>query len=76
MKAIQITAKNIDYLVTKFAVDPLDKADQFPLGYYAVTDFGNDETFEVVTPAVFTEKLTIDLTQGLDNDWVSVTRIA
>lgn len=75
MKAIKITEKTIDYLVTKFAVDPEDKADQFPLGYYVVTDFGNDETFEVITEAVYLAKMVVTDPE-LDNGWIGVSRIA
>lgn len=71
MKAIKITERNIDYLATKFAVDPLDKTDQFPLGYYAVTDFGNDETFEVLTEGNYLAYLTV-VDPELDNGWIGV----
>jgi hypothetical protein len=71
MKAIKITDRTIDYLVTKFAVDPLDKNDQFPLGYYVVTDFGNDETFEVLTEGNYLAYLTVTEPE-LKNGWVGV----
>lgn len=74
MKAIKITDRNIDYLVTKFAVDPEDKEAQFSIGYYVVTDFGNDETFEVITEAVYLEKLVVT-DEELENGWIGVKRI-
>lgn len=54
MKAIRITLANRNMLATRFNVT--DPHEQLPIGYILVTDFGNDETFSVLTPAKFEEK--------------------
>jgi hypothetical protein len=51
MKAVIITEKNTDFLCTRFGI--VDVGDQFPIGYILVTDFGNDETFSVLSPVNF-----------------------
>lgn len=74
MKAIKVTEKNIDFLASRFNILPDDKEDRFPVGYYVVTDFGNDETFDVVSEAVFLAKFVITDPE-LDNDWIGIRMI-
>lgn len=71
MKAIKITEKNVDYLCSKFGVDTIEKEERFPLGYYAVTDFGNDETFDVITEAKFQSHFIVTEPE-LKNGWIGV----
>ena len=56
MKAVLITSSNLSFLAGRFRVE--DPADVFPLGYTLVTDFGNDDTWEVLTSDVLEEKFT------------------
>lgn len=55
MKAVKITLNNRDMLAARFFVDSADYDDRLPLDYYLVTDFGNDDTFDVVTQEVLDE---------------------
>lgn len=53
MKGILITATNIDMLVSRYNIEAEDKEDLLPLEYILVTDFGNDDWYDVVSPPVF-----------------------
>lgn len=53
LKAITITADNVNMLANRFAVE--DVEDVLPLTFILVTEFGNDETFDVLTKARFDE---------------------
>lgn len=53
MKGILITATNIDMLVSRYNIETEDKEDLLPLEYILVTDFGNDDWYDVVSPPVF-----------------------
>lgn len=66
MKAITITAANQDMLVSRFGLEQLDRHRQLPIGYILVTDFGNDENFDVISPALFAKlfKKTGDIKNG------------
>jgi hypothetical protein len=66
MKAITITRANQDMLVSRFNLEPIDKNRQLPVGYILVTEFGNDETFDVITPSLFAKifKKTGDIEHG------------
>jgi hypothetical protein len=52
-KAITITPANRDMLASRFTVYKEDYDDMLPLGYILVTDFGNDEKFDVLTKLAF-----------------------
>lgn len=52
MKAVLISSTNRDLLASRFET-ALDKEDQLPIGYFLVTDFGNDETFEIISATNF-----------------------
>lgn len=52
MKAIIIASKKVqDMLASRYGI--LDKDELLPIGYTLVTDFGNDETFDVITQEKF-----------------------
>lgn len=53
MKAIKITTANRQMLASRYDVDVEDFDSVLPIDYYFITDFGNEETFEVITPALF-----------------------
>lgn len=69
VKAIEITEKNIDFLASRFGIPNLDKEDRLPIGYILVTDFGNDETFDVITKQRFGTYFNLTNEQ-LDNGFV------
>lgn len=66
MKGIFITEGNRDTLASKFQVDK-DDPDLLPIGYWLVTDFGNDETFETLTVENFT--MIFSIVGSLKNGW-------
>lgn len=49
MKAVLITTINRPMLAARYLVDVDDYDDMLPIGYYLVTDFGNDEKFDTLT---------------------------
>jgi len=54
MKAINITAAQIDALATKYEIAGEDKVELLPVGHILVTDFGDDNLdYSVVTVAIF-----------------------
>lgn len=67
MKGIVITDKNRDVLASRFMVEPDDKTALLPLGYYLVTEFGNDETFQTLTEDAFDASFTKG--EMLKDDW-------
>jgi hypothetical protein len=71
MKAIKITTTNIDMLASRYTIDKLDYEDRLPIGYILVTDFGNDDTFDVLTQ----ENFDVAFTMGLElaNGFFEVT---
>jgi len=69
MKAIKITVENRSMLAGRFG---REDTNELPVGYWLVTDFGNDETFETVTPARFAALFTVGET--LKNDFVDIER--
>jgi hypothetical protein len=72
MKAIAITKANQDMLVSRFSVDPIDKDRELPIGMWLVTDFGNDEYFDVVTQVVFDQHFTKG--DAIDNGFIVILR--
>lgn len=70
VKAITITKENQSMLGQRFDVEPLDYPEALPIGYILVTDFGNDETFEVLTAQKF--GITFTITNDLDNGFVAI----
>jgi len=70
MKAIVITTGNRDMLIGRYNID--NKDEQLPLGYILIADFGNDDTFEVVTPALFTQTFT--KVTDIENGFFSISR--
>lgn len=73
MKAITITAANQDMLVSRFGVNSIEKNALVPIGYILVTDFGNDETFDVITPSLFA-KVFVKV-GDIDNGFIAITTI-
>lgn len=74
MKGILITEKNRGTLASRFVVEAFDQDEVLPLGYIMVTEFGNDETFSVLTTVNFNaefEKTGVDLKDG----WFEVRRL-
>lgn len=53
MKGILITKDNIDMLAGRYNIEAEDKEDLLPLEYILVTDFGNDDWYDVLSPPVF-----------------------
>lgn len=47
LKAIKIDKENVDMLANRFNVE--DVEDILPLGFWMVVEFGNEETFDVLT---------------------------
>lgn len=72
MKAIKITADNQQLLASRFGVDVDDYDDVLPLGYWLVTDFGNDETFDTLTEDMFNHNFIVG--DKLENGFVAVER--
>lgn len=73
MKAVRITKENVDFLATRFGVETEDKEDLLPVGYVLVTDFGNDEKFDVLTVDIFNHNFN-ETGVTLDNDFFEVER--
>jgi hypothetical protein len=72
MKAIKITKDNRQLLASRFNVDVDDYDDMLPIGYWLVTDFGNDDTFDTLTEDMFQHNFIVGDT--LENDFVAVER--
>lgn len=69
IKAILITENNQSSLGASYStVD--DVEDQLPIGYYLVTEFGNEETFDVLTTEEFSS--TFNVVSALKNDYLDV----
>lgn len=72
MKAVKITAENQQFLASRFGVEPDDYTDMLPIGYWLVTDFGNDDTFDTLTEDMFNHNFIVGDT--LENGFVAVER--
>ena len=72
MKGIIITAANQSMLLNRFTT-ALD-LEQLPIGYILVTDFGNDDTFEVLTTAMFNANYEVVPGEPLQNEFFAVDR--
>ena len=70
MKAILITEKNRPELMLRFNVEPGSEDDRLPLGYWCVTDFGEDLSFFTLTPENFETSYVI--TETIENGWVAI----
>lgn len=66
-KAITITPKTIGAVAARFNVEPDDIEARLPLDHIVVTDFGNDETFEVLDSVKFNELFI--RSSDLENGW-------
>lgn len=53
MKAILITTENVNMLASRYNIETEDKEDLLPLEYILMTDFGNDDWYDVLSPPVF-----------------------
>jgi len=73
MKAIYITPANVDMLASRFAVEKEDVEEVLPDGYYLITDFGNDEKFDTLTPGLF--DATFRKVADIQNGFISIERI-
>jgi hypothetical protein len=58
IKGVSITTANRDMLAARFMVVADDYDDVLPLGYWLVTDFGNDDNFEILTTEKFSATYT------------------
>ena len=56
-KGIKITKENQKSLMSKFSKD--DAEELFPIGYWLIADFGDDETFDTLTEDTFNELFVI-----------------
>lgn len=72
MKGILITATNIDMLVGRYAIEAEDKEDLLPLEYILVTDFGNDDWYDVLSPPIF--DVNYEWGDPIGNEFKIVTR--
>lgn len=53
LKATKITRDNQKELASKFDIVDGEEADELPLGFWLVTEFGNEHSFDVLTPTNF-----------------------
>lgn len=72
MKGILITTTNIDTLVSRYNIEAEDKEDLLPLEYILVTDFGNDDWYDVLSPPIFDANYVWG--DPIDNGFKIVTR--
>lgn len=70
MKAIKISSSNIDMLAARYGVETDDRSTRLPKGFYLVTDFGNEDTYDIVSEAVITAQFTVG--QELNNGFVEI----
>lgn len=71
MKAILISTVDIQReLMGRFDVEPGSEDERLPLGYWCVTDFGEDLSFFTLTPENFTA--TYVIIEEIENGWVSI----
>jgi hypothetical protein len=71
MKAILISTVEIQReLMIRFDVEPGSEDDRLPLGYWCVTDFGEDLSFFTLTPENFATSYVI--TETIENGWVAI----
>lgn len=73
MKAILITKANQAMLASRYNMEEFDISARLPVGYYLVTDFGNEETFETLTPELFAQ--TYVKIEDIKNEFISIARI-
>lgn len=69
IKAILITESNQSSLGSSYA-SVEDVEEQLPVGYYLVTEFGNEETFDVLTAEEFSS--TFNVVGKINNDYLDV----
>lgn len=69
IKAILITENNQSSLGASYSTID-DAEDQLPIGYYLVTEFGNEETFDVLTAEEFSS--TFNVVSKINNDYLDV----
>ena len=72
MKAIKITTKNRDILASRYTIEKEEYEDRLPLDFYVVTDFGNEETFDVITQEALDRVFNVGVT--LENGWLEIVR--
>lgn len=70
MKAILITTTNRQELMFRFNVEPGSEDERLPLGYWCVTDFGEDLSFFTLTPEKF--EATYVVIEEIENGWVAI----
>ena len=69
IKAILITVENQSSLASNYStVEEVEE--QLPVGYYLVADFGNEDTFDVVSADEFANLFTV--TGPINNGYVDV----
>ena len=56
-KGIKITDANRTMLASRFDIE--DAEDELPAGFWLVTNFGNDETFDVIAQGLFDQTFVI-----------------
>jgi len=78
MKAVLITKKNQNMLATRFDLEHVNKAEkdeELPIGYWLVTDFGNDDTFSLLTQEKLYEEFFVTIPdKPMKNGFISITK--
>ena len=71
MKAILISTVDIQRdLMIRFDVAVGSEDERLPLGYWCVTDFGEDLSFFTLTPEKFAD--TYVIIEEIENGWVAI----
>lgn len=68
MKAIKVTKKNIETVANSFRRDAEDE--DFVEGDIVITEFGNEDTFEIISQSYLDANFTLGDT--LKNDWFEI----
>ena len=72
-KGIKISSENFRMLADRFRVEDDDIPEVLPLGYWLVTDYGNDDNFDTLTVELFEERFIKG--GGIDNGWYDLAEI-
>lgn len=71
MKAIRITKSTVDMLASRYNIESDELDERMPVGYILVTDFGNDDNYDLLTPEVFATKFSwgMGIANGFTEIW-------
>jgi hypothetical protein len=73
-KAIKITTGNVGMLASRYSIMDEDKTELLPVGYWLVTDFGEDNPdYDVLTNGMFVTNFNLTGVT-LENGFVEVER--